>query len=750
MRTEDHPLAYLYWEGVIPKGNYGAGTMMVFDVGYWEPADDQDPAVSLNKGELKILLWGQKVAGAWTLTRTKDSSSWLFIKKKDRWCQRGWDPEDFNWSAVSGRTFEEIAEGRPAPAPGKRQWSKKAKASPIPLDLEPMLAKIGEPFDSTDWSFELKWDGVRALVFCQEQSTRITSRNGLSLAQSFPELEHVRARLCAHSFIVDGEIVVLDEEGVSHFQELAPRLRADSVATIQKLARSKRAVLYIFDLLYLDGRDLRKLPWNERRRLLKEVLRPDWWVRFSESLPGNGTEIFRLVTDRELEGLVAKKKDAPYLSGRSGLWLKLKKRHLLDCVVVGFTLPKGSRKGIGALLLARYRHGELDYVGKVGSGLTSQESESWRKRLEPHTTETPPTAEPPSKIEASWVKPRWVVEVEYARFTKDRRLFHPVYVRERMDLNPENCSEFRQTPRSVFKRTGEQTLKVSNPNKIFFSQSLHTKNDLVEYYLKMADLILPQLSGRPLSLRRYPDGVEGDDFFQKNPGAGFPSELTTVDPEGNEKIVAETTSALVYLSNLACIELHVTLSRLTTPESPDGILLDLDPQEGCSFHKVKKVALEIRSVLKALGRSGSLKTTGSRGLHIYLPLRAGYSFEQSRLCAGVLAEIVRLRRPEDVTLIRSPAQRPPDAVYIDVPQNRGGATVASAYSVRATPVASVSVPLRWEDLVTDVGPRDFTLKNLDRWASPSQGLWDLSPEPDNRIEDLLPELERLLKTAGSP
>ena len=738
VRTEDHPLKYPTWEGNIPKNQYGGGTMMVFDIGYWEPVGETDPEEWLKKGELKFRLWGQKTAGEWALVATK-KNDWLLIKKRDIWCDDAWDPEDHLWSAVSGRTFEEVVQERPAPEPRENAWSDKAKESPMPLELKPMLAHIGQPFDSEDWSFELKWDGARALIYCQEQSLNITSRAGNSYLASFPELQYVRARMKAESFVIDGEIVVLDEEGVAHFDRLAPRLRVEELRQVYNLARSQRVVLYVFDLLYLDGRDLRDCTWLERRRLLQETFRPDHWVRLSECLPGRGTDIFAVIAERGLEGVMAKKHSSPYLSGRSDCWLKLKTKHLIDCVVVGYTAPRGGRKGLGSLILARYVDGKLTFQGRVGSGLSNADLKNWNARLKPLTVDQPPISEDPRADTAvTWCEPRFVVEVEYALITKDGRLFHPSFSRERPDLVPADCGEEEGTARkAAFKKTEERTVKISNPTKVLFPESGNTKLDLANYYQAVAEHLLPHLCNRPLSLRRFPDGVTAGDFFQKHPPPGMPDWL-----QEDNRIYCDSVAGLLHLSNLACVEIHTTLSRRPTLEVPDGVMIDLDPKE-CDFSDVKEVAWEVGVLLDEIEWEGFVKSTGSRGIHIFIPLKSGYSFEQSRLAAGVIAEIIRKRMPKLVTLERSPAKRPKGTVYIDAPQNRPSATTASVYSVRATPTASVSVPLHWEELDTPLGPRDFTIANVSEWISGRENLWSLEAVEGQSLEALLPRLELL-------
>jgi bifunctional non-homologous end joining protein LigD len=741
IQTEDHPLAYLEWEGVIPPNLYGAGVMMVFDIGDWEPVEAGDPEAQLQSGELKFRLWGFKVQGEWTLVRTREG--WLLIKKDDVWANPDWDPEWRPASAISGRTAEEIAGGEPAPKARRRDWPEGARPSPLPLEIEPMLAEPARPFDDPDWLFELKWDGIRALAFCDVQSQRVVGRRGRTLSGSFPELRFLRAHLAARSFVVDGELVVLDAEGRPDFARVLSRLKAPTSRALVRSARADRAVYYIFDLIYLDGQDLRGVAFEERRRLLDEVLRPDSWVRVSETVEGVGRELFALSLQRGLEGLMAKRRSSVYEAGRSSSWRKLKARHTADVVVVGYT-PSKAGAPFGALHIARFCDGVPVSVGKVGSGFSAadqaelfallkplQEQKCTVKGLEKH------------REEATWVQPTVVLEIEFQDQTRDGVYRHSSYLRLRDDLSPEDCTDNPSPGRSTFMDVDGHSLTISNPQKVLFPQSGFRKLDLVEYYDRMAPVILPHLKDRPLSVRRFPDGVEGPDFFQKHPGAGTPDWVTVIEQGGSQLFLAQDRATLVYLANLACIELHTTLSRLETLDTPDGLFLDFDPQEA-PFDLAKSLALSTYEILGSLGWRGYLKTSGGKGLHVFVPLAPGYSFEQSRLLATLLAELLRARHPGKVSLDRSPGRRTPGTVYIDTPQNREGATMASAYSVRATPQATWSAPLKWEELSTDVQPQDFTLAGSAARVTAVGELWSLSPDESQRIESALPELERWL------
>lgn len=743
VRTEDHPLEYLAWEGTIPEGNYGAGVMMVFDLGYWETVGALGVDEALASGELKLKLWGQKVAGEWTLVRTK-GKEWLWIKKKDAWSQPDWDPENSAWSAVSGRTWSEVIDQRRAPEPKERTWPAGTSSTSFPRKVKPMLAHIADPFDDKDWAFEVKWDGLRAMANCQIQSLEIQSRGGNSLLEKFPEFRELRARVAAESFVVDGEIVVLDGGGSPRFSEVSSRLQTSDPTVIATSARTQRAVFYAFDLLHLDGRDLTSLAWTDRRQLLEEVLRPDWWVRISEALPGTGRDIFQAVTGQGLEGVVAKKRSSPYVEGRSRNWLKLKAKQSLTCTVVGFTAPKASRTGVGSLLLARQLDGHWEYMGRVGTGMPSKLLKEWKARLLACEVDQPVIEEDPKAPTAvTWCAPNFAVEVGFTELTPGGKLRHPVYLGLATRTPPKEQIALKAPALDRGSSPKAQKVKISNPNKVLFPELKLTKSDLITYYKRVGPTMLTHLKNRPLSLRRYPDGIDGADFFQKHPAPGFPQWIPVEEIKpGDEAIFCDRPEALEYFAQLAAVEIHATLSRRPQLDSPDGMLFDLDPQD-CDFHLIKTVALHLKRLLDELDWEARLKTTGSRGLHIFVPLKAGYSFEHSRLAAGVIADILRKRYPKLITLTRTPSKRPKNHVYIDVPQNRTAATMACAYTVRATSAASVSTPLRWSELENLEGPQEFTMMTMPARLEAEGDLWNMEPRAEQTLEVALPKLEEM-------
>lgn len=741
--TEDHPLAYLDWEGVIPAGEYGAGVMMVYDIGEWEPVLEGDVEAQLKAGELKLRLWGSKLGGESTLVRTNLDNSWLWLKKDDAWCDPEWDPETHLWSAVSGRTPEEIAAGVSSPA-ARKKFPAGAEKAPLPLEVEPMLAVPAKPFDDQDWLYELKWDGIRALAFARDESLRLVGRRGTVLTGHFPELRYLRAHLAAESFVIDGELVVLDEEGHPQFSRVLSRLKAPSRRAFERLARSDRATYYVFDLLYLDGHDLRNLPLQSRRSLLEQVVRPSPWIRISDTVLGQGTALFQLITERGLEGLVAKHRHSLYLPGRSPAWKKLKARHTTEAVVVGYT-PHKAKAPFGALHLARYVASELVAVGKVGSGFNAADQAEVMDRLQPLSTSVPSVRGlEKHRAPTTWVKPQVVVEVEYAEQTKDGLLRHASFLRLRDDLAPQDCSDDPPQATRQYLEVDGRNLTISNPARVLFPKVGVKKKDLVDYYQQVGPLILAHLQDRPLSLRRFPDGVDGPDFFQKHPPAGTPEWVRTAPTEHGLALLADDQATLVFLANLASVEVHATLSRLPTLSTPDGFLLDLDPQDA-PFPLVRKVAAASGAILRELGWTGYLKTSGSRGIHIFVPLAPDYSFEQSRMVASLVAEILSRRLKGQVTIERVPAKRPRGTVYVDAPQNRSAATMACAYSVRATPNATFSMPLAWEELESDVTPLDFSIAKLPARLSDTARLWTMQPSPEQRIEEALLGLEEMLK-----
>ncbi|HXE72893.1 MAG TPA: non-homologous end-joining DNA ligase, partial [Candidatus Nitrosotenuis sp.] len=451
VQVEDHPVDYLFFEGVIPPGNYGAGTVMVWDLGTYEVLGDGDFAEQMRRGDLKLRLHGSKLRGDFALvhTRRPDDKGWLLIKKKDEFARPGWDIEDYAVSALTGRTQAEIGEsprpesggadptGGDGPRPpqarargGPVKMPPQARRAPFPRSIRPMLARVGQPFSHPDWFFELKWDGIRALACGEEGQLRLVSRLGHSLSRSFPELLALPRRVRGQSFILDGEIVTLNAEGVPDFHRLQHRIHAQSPRSVAALTRSAPATYYLFDLLYLDGYDLREVPLEERRRLLYEILETDATFRISEAVEEQGEALFRAVQERGLEGVMAKHRHSPYEEKRSPYWLKIKAVRSTDCVIGGMTRPKGGRQHFGSLVLGQWEGDRLVHVGSVGSGFSQRQLAEVAEELRPLETSRCPF-DPPPRLDdpiRCWVRPERVCEVKYSSWTPERLLRFPVFL----------------------------------------------------------------------------------------------------------------------------------------------------------------------------------------------------------------------------------------------------------------------------------------------------------------------------------
>ena len=747
IHTEDHPIDYLHFEGTIPAGNYGAGSIQLWDQGTYQVLESGDFDEQYERGDLKLAFYGQRVRGAFALVRTSSEPNWLWIKKKDTFVQPDWDPEQL-----------------PGLEPSRSLWEDRApegEAGPMPDWVAPMLARSSPPFSDPAFSFELKWDGYRALVFGKGGRVRLLSRQGNSLLRQLPELQVLSQAVRGREFVLDGEVVCLDEHGAAQFQRLQSRSRAGQVAQVDRLSQSYPATYYAFDLLYLDGYDLRSLPWQRRRALLTEVLVPSPWLRLSDSLDGEGEALFELVKARGLEGVVAKRREAPYRSGRSSDWLKVKVREVIECVIVGRTEPEGGREHFGSLVLGLYRAGQLHHVGNVGSGFSQEELARVSALLEPLASDVCPVegvAEP-----ARWLRPELVCQVAYNARTEAGILRGPVYAGMVEGADPADClwdpDEERPQPtpipslpsqgEEVILEAGGRRLKLTHLNKILFPQDGYTKGDVLRYYEEIADFILPHLKDRPLSLKRYPDGIEGDFFFQKRAYRHFPAWLPTYPLENSRGMTLETPlcndrASLLFLVNLGCIDHNPWLSRIGSLDEPDFLMLDLDPAE-CEFARLVEGARALKGLLDELGLESFAKTSGSRGLHIYVPVAAGYEFELTRTLAHLIARLLGDRHPHLFTLSRSPNRRGEDRVYLDAPQNRRGATTAGPYVIRAVPGAPVSTPLDWDEVGPDLDFRAFTLKTAPRRF---QQLGDLLAPVLTRRQPLETAIERLGSMVG--
>jgi bifunctional non-homologous end joining protein LigD len=722
VQVEDHPLDYADFEGLIPEGNYGAGAVIVFDRGRWVAIGD--PEAGLVEGKLLFDLWGYKLRGRWTLFRTKGGpNQWLLVKKADAWADPETEPPQA--SIYSGLTVEELRDGADPAARVRRELGKRGapRGGVDVLTVEPMLAEPrAEPFSRPGWLFEVKYDGYRLLAARRDGRAYLRYRRGQEVTDRFPEIATSVARLPYEGFVLDGELVVLDAEGRPSFQNLQQRVHLKREADVAAATVSLPAVYYVFDLLACEGHDLRSLPCVERKQILCGILPPAGPLRFSEHFTERGAELYEQVVRLGLEGIVAKRAEAPYRSMRSADWLKIRADRSGTFAVVGFTRPKGSRSGIGALHLAGRRDGRLVYAGRAGTGFGEALLRELRERLEPDRVPAPPCeGEAPGGSEHVWVAPKIVVEVRYKERTRGGTLRHPVFLRVREDLtvadaeslDPEAAdpSEAATAPIET-----EREVHFTNLDKVFWPEEGYTKGDLIEYYRTVADWLLPWLADRPVVLTRYPDGIHGKSFYQKDAPAFAPEWIRTVTlwSEHAEReisyFVVEDVAGLVYLANLGTIPLHVWSSRTATLASPDWSILDLDPK-GAPFADVVALARAIHEICSGIGLDCYVKTSGSTGLHVLVPLARSCTYEQSRSLAEVLARVVAAELPEIATLTRAVQDRE-GKVYIDYLQNGHGRLLVAPYSVRPLPGATVSTPLGWNEVTSSLAIDRFTIRTV--------------------------------------
>ena len=623
MMVEDHPLEYGGFEGVIPKGNYGAGSVMLWDRGTYEIPGELTPQEQLAKGDFKFRLTGEKLNGEFAIVRMKrgKGNEWLLLKKKDAFAHPGWNIEDYAVSVLSGRTQEEIAKSLEAPKPSKPEK--------LP-EISPMLAQIGKgtPPSGPDWLYEIKWDGVRAICYIQDGRVRLVSRNGNLMERQYPELSVLPHHIKASTAILDGEIAALDPRGLPSFELLQNRINVADAGAIATLSRNHPVVIFLFDLLYLDGRDLRGEPLIERKRLLKKILQPNEVIRYSEHFPGTGAELLEAAKAQGLEGIIAKRAASFYESRRTPDWIKYKLVSTDEFVLCG--MIKGEREPFGALALGIYDHGKLKWAGNVGTGFDRKTMHAIYARLAPLATDKCPL-EPDKDLPKKgviWSLPELVGEVRFSNWTDDGKLRAPVWIGLRPDIDPQECTRDEPAERKTLldPSKSEETLtidghrlKFTNLNKLYYPKDKIAKRDLINYYDAVAPLLVPHLKDRPLSLKRYPNGIEADFFFQKAIAESFPKWLHTADADGIESVIGKDRATLLFLVNLGCIDHNPWMSRLDSLENPDYMLIDLDPQ-GCDYEKIVEAAYVVKAKLDLAELESYPKTTGGDGMHIFVPL----------------------------------------------------------------------------------------------------------------------------------
>ncbi|HET8811335.1 MAG TPA: DNA ligase D [Gaiella sp.] len=657
VHVEDHPLDYGSFEGEIPKGQYGAGTVEIWDRGTYELLEEK------RDGGLTFKLQGERAQGVWTLVPAHldgKEQNWLLLRKE-----------------------APPADGQP---------------------IRPQLASLTERLPrGPDWLFEPKWDGYRAIVTVDGGEARLTSRNGKDLTERFREVaRNVSKAVRTPSAVLDGEVCALDEDGTARFEALQ--------------RGSGPLVLLAFDLLELDGEPVRDLPLRERRELLEEVLDPTVrGVRLSPAFE-DGDALLEAARAQGLEGVVAKRADLPYRSGRrTSEWQKLTLRAQEDFPIAGYTRGEGKRAKLGALVLARREADGLHWAGNVGSGLRDDEVDRLRALLRPHERTTSPLVETPRmpRVRAkdvTWVEPVLAAEVTFAEKTREGRLRAPVYLGVRDDVPAE------RPPIDPEVRRGRRVLKLSNLDKPFWPEEGITKGDLLAYYRDVAGALVPHLRKRPFTMKRYPDGWQGKSFFQKQAPSHMPEWIDRAPfpastREGEKKVIdyalLDDELAVLWAVNMGCIDMHAWASRADRPERPDWVMFDLDPSEGSGFDEVLEVAKLVRQALDALGLESVPKTSGSRGIHVLVPISRRHDFAEVREFAGIVAGALARAHPGLVTTEWTKAKR--KGVLVDANQNGPGKTTASVYSVRPRAGAPVSTPLRWAEVTEGLDPTAFTM-----------------------------------------
>lgn len=757
--VEDHPLDYGGFEGVIPAGNYGAGAVIVWDRGtYRAVSPPGDVARSIRAGKVDIELHGFKLHGAFTMVRTRgmakrgssDKENWLLIKKRDEWAR----DEDLlatrPRSVLSGLTVEEMAASADLNAEMVREVEKlkppKLASPPVPKSFPLNLARLHEEaFDGPAWLFEIKYDGVRALAIRDGGEVRLYGRSGSEITRRYPEVTLALNSLPFDRFVMDGEIGILDANGRASFQMLQRRISITDDAEINRLAIAQPATCLMFDLLAAGGYDLRGVPLEQRKSILARLLRGDAILRYCDHVVERGREFYEAAARAGLEGIVAKRRESKYAGQRTGDWLKIKCPRIGRFVIGGWTDPAGSRSGFGALLLGQYEDDAgLRFVGRAGTGFDSKLLTSISRRLKSIAAGEAPfrhprAGEPTVPRGAHFCRPELVCEVRYGEWTDDGVLRHPAFLRIVEDADPQRCRleypgaepEQQSQPsadepraeskpraparKAVSAQKTQRAFQITNPKKIFWPDEGYTKADLVDYYLTIAPWMLPYLKDRPVVLTRYPDGIKGKNFFQKDAPAFAPAWIRREKIYSHDTrryisyFILESAEAIAYMANMGVIPIHIWSSRAPHLEHPDWLLFDIDSKES-NTAKAIRVAHEIRAVLEEIGLRPSVKTSGQMGIHVLAGLEPHYTYEHARQFSELVAQAVVKRIPEHATLAR-PGSRQGRA-YIDYLQLGQGKTIAAPFAVRPWPGAPVSAPLDWDELTPKLDPGKFNIKTM--------------------------------------
>lgn len=803
MMVEDHPYDYRTFEGIIPKGQYGGGTVIVWDEGTYIPSDvegdikayEKELRKDLEAGRLKFKLNGKKLKGEFALVKTKGrgENSWLLMKLEDEFATKK-DITKRDESVISGKSIAEM-EKSPDKVYGEEDAEKKEKktkakktekpsstkidtatetskpkksskdsktvekllknapAQKFYTSVDPMLATlVDKPFDSDEWIYEVKWDGYRAVAFMNDGEVTMKSRNDKSFNDKFYPIYDELKQINLNA-VIDGEIVVVGSNGQANFGALQNwRSEADG-----------DLVFYVFDILWLDGKDLKAFTLVERREILKQILPKSQSILLSEAFETSGIEFLETAKKMDLEGIMAKRKDSEYhTKNRTKNWLKIKANKRQEVVIGGFTLNDDSRKQFSSLLVGVYQGKKLVYTGKVGTGFNTKDQKEMMEQFKPLITDKPPfDKEPdvnkpsrfrpdPPHATVTWLKPKLLCEVAFTELTTDGIMRHPSFQGMRSDkratsvtLEKEQAVEkivkdaapiiakrgkaprktlLNPKEKSQVKKINGNEVKFTNLDKVFWPDEKITKRDLINYYYQVAPYILPYLKGRPQSMNRFPDGIDGESFYFKDVTGKAPNWADTFkyvsESDGRERkyLVGKDEATLLFMANLGCIEMNPWNSTVEKPDNPTFCIIDLDPDKN-SFDQVIETAQVTKQLLDDMGVPSYCKTSGSTGLHIYIPLANKYTYEQSKEFARALVTLVNQELPE-VTSIERIVKNREGKIYLDFLQNRPHATIAAAYSVRPKPGATVSMPLHWDEVKKGLKMKDFKIKNaLERLSS---------------------------------
>lgn len=708
--VEDHPVDYINFHGTIPKGNYGAGRVEIWDKGNFIPLNNRHEKITekealqhLKKGELKFELKGKKLKGEFVLVNIKrDEKNWLLIKHRDE--------HSVNTIYDAEETVKKITADKPQVASIRHGRAKK-----LAHFIKPMLASVAKvPFDDDEWLFEIKWDGYRAIAEWDTKQLRFYSRNGIDFTERFPSIANALKKL-NHAAILDGEVVLLNEKNLPDFQKLQH----------YENHLNYPLVYYAFDLLALDGKKTTQLALHERKELLKKLIKQNRIIQYSDHVTGQGISFFEKARERGLEGVMAKKADSSYAAGyRSKEWLKIKNIQSTEAVIVGYTAPRGGRHYFGSIVLANKKNKGWQYRGHAGTGFNEEMLQTLYNTMQPLVSKQSPFKNKvPVNNAVTWLRPQLVADIAYTEITKDGIFRHPVFLRLRTEkklseMNDESESAAAPPAKEEKRKAGTFTVALTNLHKIFWPNEGYTKADLINYYDAVAGYILPHLKNRPLSLKRNPNGIQDEGFFHKDAGEHAPSyvKVFPVESESSHKtidyIVCNNKATLLYIANLGCIEMNPWNSTMQHPDKPTWMVIDIDPSEKNTFDEVIDAALAVKEIFDKANVPCYCKTSGATGLHVYVPLHNKYDYSTVKEFAQLTATLVHEQLPAITTLQRNLSKRKPREIYIDFLQNRISQTLACAYSVRPKPGAPVSAPLHWSEVKHGLHPSQFTIQNM--------------------------------------